>query len=172
METKTVKKKVNRLLGFAYIGVVITLFEIVGATYMFAINDSFAKIPLYELIFFYGYLFGLLGLLVWFVSHRDYLERKAGEYQLQKDIRGDTNKSTLKIWIALFFGVFFIQIYSFVMFAGGRPEYFVPLSLCFVACLAMYHFVLKDEFEKMQEEYEEAGSLKKTIKKWKEGDTE
>lgn len=78
----------------------------------------------------------------------------------------------LKTWIALFFGTGFTVIYSFVMFLVlGSPQYFIPITLGFISCLLMYHFVLKDEFEKMQREYEGAGSLKKTIKKWR-GDTE
>ena len=80
------------------------------------------------------------------------------------------NKIPLKIWIALFFGTGFAVIYSFVMFIGGTPVYGVPIILGFVSCLAIYYFVLKDEFEKMQKEYEEAGSLKKILKKWKEED--
>lgn len=77
------------------------------------------------------------------------------------------NKITLKIWIALFFGIVITVIYSFAMFMGGEPKYFAPIILGFVSCLAMYYFVLKEEFEKMQKEYEEAGTLKKTVKKWR-----
>ena len=82
------------------------------------------------------------------------------------------NKIPLKIWITLFFGTGFTVIYSFVMFLGGETKYFVLIALGFVSCLAMYYFILKDEFEKMQKEYEQTRSLKKIIKKWKEGDTE
>lgn len=81
-------------------------------------------------------------------------------------------KIPLKIWITLFFGTVLTVIYSFTMFMGGEPEYFVIIALGFVSCLAMHYFVLKNEFEKMQKEYKEAGSLKKIVKKWKEGDTE
>lgn len=77
----------------------------------------------------------------------------------------------LKTWIALFFGTGFTEIYSFVMFVGGELKYIVPLLFGFVGCLTIYYLGLKDEFEKMQEEYEEAGSLKKTVKNWR-GDTE
>ena len=79
-------------------------------------------------------------------------------------------RNLLKIRIALFFGNGIAVICSLVMFIRGSPEYFALVALCFVTCLALYSG-LKDEFEKMQEEYEEAGTLKKTVKKWR-GDSE
>ena len=83
------------------------------------------------------------------------------------------NKNWLKLCIGIYFGVGAVVFFSFAMFVRGktRLEHFVPIFLGFVCCLALYHFVLKDEFEKMQKDYEGAGSLKKTVKKWKEGDT-
>lgn len=79
---------------------------------------------------------------------------------------------TLKIWITFFFGAILTVIYSFAMFMRGEHRHFVTIALGFIGCLAMYHFVLKEEFEKMQKEYEDAGSLKKIVKKWKGSDTE
>ena len=177
MVTKKVKKTVNRLLYFAYIGVVVTIFELICVTCIFSISGSFALIPLYELVFFYGYSFGLLALLIWFVSHREYLERKAEEHQLQKDIRDGGNKIPLKLWITVFFFTGTVAIYSCTnLVIGGDKRflewYFVVLTLSFLSCLAVYHLVLKVAFEKMQKQYEKAGSVKKTIKKWKDGDTE
>lgn len=83
-------------------------------------------------------------------------------------------KKWLKLCIGVYFSMGIVVFFSFVMFVSGKTrfEYCVPLSLGFICCLALYHFVLKDEFEKMQKQYEKAGSVKKTIKKWKEGDTE
>lgn len=179
MVTKSVKKMVNRLLVFAYVGIVATLFELICATFifLFRINGSFTIIPSYELVFFYGYSLGLLALLYWFVSHREYLERKVKEHQLQKGIRDGGNKIPLKLWITVFFFTGTVALYSCanLVIGGDKPfleRHFIVLTLSFLSCLAVYHLVLKVKFEKMQKQYEEAGSLKKTIKKWKDGDTE
>ena len=82
------------------------------------------------------------------------------------------NKITLKIWILNFFFGVALMLHGIFMAMTHSPFYFILAFIMFVWCLAVYYLVLKEEFEKMQEEYEEAGSLKKTVKKWKGDDTE
>jgi uncharacterized membrane-anchored protein len=96
---------------------------------------------------------------------------------ITKKVKKGGNKNPLKLWITVFLFTGTVALYSCVnLVIGGDKHFleghFVVLTLSFLSCLAMYYFVLKDEFEKMQKQYEEAGSLKKTIKKWKEGDIE
>ena len=80
------------------------------------------------------------------------------------------NKNVLKLWILACFGMTSVVMFSFVMLLEGKLEFAPFLLLSGIGVITIYYCVLKGEIEKMQEEYEEAGSLKKTVERWKEAD--
>jgi len=85
------------------------------------------------------------------------------------------NTIWLKLWISTFFSMGVLTIYSFFNIVKGGSKAFLELNvvvitLSFIALLAIYYLILSKEFEKMYKEYEEAGSLKKIVKKWKGSD--
>ena len=80
------------------------------------------------------------------------------------------NKNVLKLWIIAYLGMISIIIYSFVMLLEGKLEFTTALILGGMGVMMIYYLVLKDEIEKMRTEYEKAGSLKKTVKMWRDGD--
>ena len=84
MKTETVKKLVRSIVYFAFLGAIITLSGIIYATYLFIINDTFATTPLYVFALFYGYLFGALGILLWYINNEDLLVKKAIERKIRK----------------------------------------------------------------------------------------
>jgi len=81
-------------------------------------------------------------------------------------------KNTLKLWIGIFFFGLVLMLIEVIKGIYVNPTYLIFAFIMFVFCYTIWKLKINESFLEMYEDYIKAGSLKQTVKNWKEGGEE